>query len=153
MKADEKVPLFKISHPERGLSLRKYLHLQGSSVSSFIAFSLWGESPHFPQVSSDITLRIVRRPYLGLRSILTGSGDRPSPELPLCISSFWPVTQPHAQPALLNTAASSAYSSQRRCEEWKSREGETSKAPWGILVRTTLLCRWRLLCEMVIGSN
>lgn len=42
MKDDEKVPFFKISYLERGLSLRKYLHLQGSSVSIFISISLWG---------------------------------------------------------------------------------------------------------------
>lgn len=45
--------MMKRFHPERGLSLRKYFHLQGSLVSIFISCFLWGESPQSLSVSQE----------------------------------------------------------------------------------------------------
>ena len=76
IKDDEKVLFLGIFHPKRGLSLRTYPYLQGSSISIFIF--------HYILLVLAYFTLCRKKSYLRPRSVLMVGGGRASSELPLC---------------------------------------------------------------------
>lgn len=127
MKADEKVPSLQNLPPGEGIISKERSPSSGLLSLYLYLFFFVGGNFHISHWFHLILCFVIWSHYLGLRCILTRGRDRPSPELPLCTSSSWPVNLPHAKSVLLNTALSKAYSGQSCCEEWRSREGKWAK--------------------------